>query len=88
MAASSRDSCAQEGHQVVAGKPLATEYTEERVNPKDPYYNADFKGAKFIWTDDLLLDNTVIFRTRIEKPGWKKRWNTKPDLDTTSAPTR
>ena len=26
----------------------ATEYTEQRVNPKDPYYQADFKGAKFI----------------------------------------
>lgn len=59
----------------------ASEYTEERINPKQPYFEADFKGAKFIWTDDLDLDNTVIFRTRIEKPGWTPRWNTKPDLD-------
>ena len=64
----------------------ATEYTEERVNPKQPFYEADFKGAKFIWSDDLDLDNTVIFRTRVEKPGWKKRWNTTPDLDITGAP--
>jgi hypothetical protein len=64
----------------------ATEYTEERVNPKQPFYDADFKGAKFIWTSDLDLDNTVIFRTRIEKPGWVKRWNTKPDLDISGAP--
>jgi len=66
----------------------ATEFTEQRVNPKESFYQADFKGAKFIWTEDLDLDNTIIFRTRIEKPGWKKRWNTKPDLDTSAAPTR
>jgi len=60
----------------------ATEYTEERVNPKEPYYKADFKGAKFIWSEDLDLDNTVIFRTKIEAPaGYKQRWNTKPELD-------
>ena len=66
--------------------PNASEYTEERVNPKQPYFEADFKGAKFIWSDDLDLDNTVIFRTKVEKPGWTKRWNTKPDLDITGAP--
>jgi len=66
----------------------ATEYTEERINPKQPYFEADFKGAKFIWTEDLDLDNTVIFRTRIEKPGWTPRWNTKPDLDVTGAPLK
>ena len=64
----------------------ATEYTEERVNPKQAYFEADFKGAKFIWTGDLDLDNTIIFRTKIEKPGWKQRWNTKPDLDVSGAP--
>jgi hypothetical protein len=64
----------------------ATEYTEERVNPKAPYYEADFKGAKFIWTADLDLDNTIIFRTRIDKIGWKPRWNTRPDLDVSGAP--
>ena len=64
----------------------ATEYTEERVNPKQPYFEADFKGAKFIWSEDLDLDNTIIFRTKVEKPGWTKRWNTKPDLDVTGAP--
>ena len=66
----------------------ATEFTEQRVNPKESFYQADFKGAKFIWTDDLDLDNTVIFRTRIEKPGWQKRWNTKPDLDVSGAPLK
>lgn len=66
----------------------AVEYTEERVNPKEPFYGADFQGAKFIWTSDLDLDNTVIFRTRVEKPGWKPRWNTKPDLDVSGAPWR
>ena len=66
----------------------AIEYTEERVGPKAPFYQADFSGAKFIWTDDLDLDNTIIFRTRVEKPGWKPRWNTKPDLDVSGAPFR
>jgi len=66
----------------------AKEYTEQRVNPKQPFFEADFKGAKFIWTDDLDLDNTIIFRTRVDKPGWKPRWNTKPDLDVTGAPLK
>jgi phosphatidylethanolamine-binding protein (PEBP) family uncharacterized protein len=66
--------------------PNATGYTEQRVNPKEPFYQSDFAGAKFIWSDDLDLDNTVIFRTKIEKPGWKPRWNTHPDLDITEAP--
>ena len=46
----------------------AKEYTEDAVGPKQPFYDADFKGAKFIWTDDLKLDNTVIFRHRVEAP--------------------
>ena len=66
----------------------ATEYAEERVNPKAPYFEADFKGAKFIWTADLDLDNTVIFRARIERPGWTQRWTTRPDLYVTGAPAR
>ena len=66
----------------------AVEYTEQRVNPKKPFYDADFSGAKFIWTKDLDLDNTVIFRTKVEKPGWKPRWNTHPELDVSGAPFR
>ena len=65
--------------------PNATEYTEQRVNPKEPFYKADFAGAKFIWTEDLDLDNTTLFRAKIDKPGWKPRWNTKPDLDVIEA---
>ncbi|MFO0877930.1 MAG: hypothetical protein U0840_11305 [Gemmataceae bacterium] len=63
----------------------ATEYTEDRVNPKESYYKFDFKNARFIWTADLDLDNTVIFRYRVEKPDWKPRWNTKPNLDVSGA---
>jgi hypothetical protein len=66
----------------------AVEYTEERVSPKKTFYDFDFQQAKFIWTKDLDLDNTVIFRTRIEKPGWKPRWNTHADLDTTLPPKK
>ena len=56
----------------------ATTYTEERVNPKPPFYEHDFKGAQFIWSKDLDLDNTVLFRKRIEKPGWTPRWTAQP----------
>lgn len=66
----------------------AKEYTVEEVDPKQPYFENDFEGAKFIWTDDIALDNTVIFRTKVEKPGWTPRWNTKPDLDVTGAPIK
>lgn len=59
----------------------ATEFSEQEVGPKKTFYDFDFKDAKFIWTKDLELDNTVIFRTKIEKPGWRPRWTTKPDLD-------
>jgi phosphatidylethanolamine-binding protein (PEBP) family uncharacterized protein len=61
--------------------PNAKEYTTEEVDPKQPYFDHDFEGAKFIWTADIALDNTVIFRKRVEKPGWSPRWTTKPDLD-------
>jgi phosphatidylethanolamine-binding protein (PEBP) family uncharacterized protein len=64
----------------------AKEYTVEEVDPKQPYFENDFEGAKFIWTDDIALDNTVIFRTKVEKPGWTPRWNTTPDLDVTGVP--
>lgn len=53
----------------------ATEHSEEAVGPKGPFYEKDFNGAKFIWTEDLKLDNTIIFRKRVERPGWKPRWN-------------
>lgn len=64
----------------------AREYSVEEVDPKQPWFDNDFEGARFIWTDDLALDNTVIFRTKVEKPGWTPRWNTRPDLDVTGAP--
>lgn len=46
----------------------AREYTEQEVDPKQPYFESDFKGAKFIWTDDIALDNTVIFRHVVQSP--------------------
>jgi len=46
----------------------AKEYTEEQVGPKQPYFETDFKGAKFIWSDDIELDNTVIFRHMVKSP--------------------
>ena len=46
----------------------AKEYSEEDVNPKQPYFEHDFKGAKFIWTNDIDLDNTVLFRHVVKSP--------------------
>ena len=71
-----------------SGWANAKEFSVEEVDPKQPYYENDFEGAKFIWTDDLALDNTILFRTKIENPGWTQRWNTKPDLDVSGAPLR
>ena len=55
----------------------AREYTEEKVGPKQPYFEHDFQGAKFIWTDDIELDNTVIFRHVVKSPPDGK---TRPDF--------
>jgi hypothetical protein len=54
------------------------------VNPKESYTKAkeSFAGAKFIWSSDLDLDNTVLFRTKVEAPaGYKQRWTAKPEID-------
>jgi hypothetical protein len=52
----------------------ATEYSQEQVGPKQPFFEHDFQGARFIWTDDLELDNTVIFRhTVVSPPDGKSR---------------
>ena len=67
---------------------LATEYPDERIRPDGNFNADDFAGAKFIWSDDLDLDNTVIFRTRVDKRGWKPRWNAQPNLDVSGAPLR
>ena len=46
----------------------AKEFTEEEVGPKQSFFEHDFKGAKFIWSDDIALDNTVIFRHVVAAP--------------------
>jgi hypothetical protein len=66
--------------------PNARIYTAAQVGPPDEFYRTDFQGAQFIWSEDLFLDNTVIFRKRIERPGWQPRWTTHPDLDIRGAP--
>ncbi|TWT86216.1 hypothetical protein [Neorhodopirellula pilleata] len=48
--------------------PNAKEFTEEEVGPKEPFFEHDFKGAKFIWSDDIKLDNLVLFRTVVKSP--------------------
>jgi hypothetical protein len=69
-----------------SGWAQATEYAEERIDPKQPYFEHDFKGARWIWTSDLDLDNTVVLRKRVERPGVDRRWTTRPDLDARCAP--
>lgn len=59
-----------------SGWDSATEFSESAVRPPSVFQDYDFDGAKFIWTEDLNLHNTIIFRTTIEKPAWKARWHT------------
>lgn len=61
---------------------LAQEYTVEAVDPKEAFFEYDFAGAKFIWTNDLALDNTIVFRKSVDPTGWIARWNTHPDPKT------
>ncbi|MGI9178258.1 MAG: hypothetical protein ACR2IT_10440 [Pirellulales bacterium] len=51
-----------------SGWKQAREFTEQEIDPKQPFYDTDFKGAKFIWTDDVKLDNTVVFRHKVARP--------------------
>jgi phosphatidylethanolamine-binding protein (PEBP) family uncharacterized protein len=53
-------------------------FTREQVNPKQAFQASDFTGASFIWSTNLGTDNTVLFRKRIEKPGWTPRWTALP----------
>lgn len=46
----------------------AREFSQQDVDPKQPFFEHDFDGATFIWTDDIALDNTVVFRHRVESP--------------------
>ena len=48
--------------------PQATVHSEKDVGPKRCFYEHDFTGAKFIWSRDLKLDNTVLFRYTITDP--------------------
>jgi hypothetical protein len=48
--------------------PNAKEFTEEEIGPKEPFFEHDFKGAMFIWSDDVKLDNLVLFRTVVKSP--------------------
>ncbi len=43
-------------------------YSEETIAPKGPFFEHDFAGAKFIWSDDVLLDNVVLLRHVVEAP--------------------
>jgi hypothetical protein len=47
---------------------FAREYTADQVGPKQPFFDYDFAGARFIWTDDIELDNTVVFRHVVPSP--------------------
>ena len=55
----------------------ATEYTEEQIDPKAPWFEYDFRSARFIWTDELNLDNIVLFRHVVKIPPDGK---TRPDF--------
>jgi arylsulfatase A len=49
--------------------PTATVYSRERVRPNAVDFDRhSWDGASFIWSGDLDLDNTVLFRTVIAEP--------------------
>jgi hypothetical protein len=67
--------------------PHAREYSEEQIDPKEAFYQHDFQGARFIWSDDLRLDNVVLLRTVIAKPpDGKPRADFRGLTDTVPAP--
>ncbi len=51
-----------------SGWGKAKEFNEEEVGPKQPYFDSDFQGAKFIWSEDIALDNVVLFRYVVKAP--------------------
>lgn len=46
----------------------AKEYTEDEVGPKKPFFEFDLSGAKYIWSDDIALDNIVLLRRTVKSP--------------------
>jgi phosphatidylethanolamine-binding protein (PEBP) family uncharacterized protein len=47
----------------------AKEFSKEAVGIKDGYFNIDWSAnAKLIWSSDLKLDNTILFRKIIAAP--------------------
>jgi phosphatidylethanolamine-binding protein (PEBP) family uncharacterized protein len=47
----------------------ANEFSKEAVGVKDGYFNIDWSAnAKLIWSSDLKLDNTILFRKIIAAP--------------------
>ncbi len=68
----------------------ANEYTAARVKADVDFSSYDFSsydftGANFIWSEDLDLDNTVIFRYTAPKPAsFTKTWNADGGIDITN----
>lgn len=48
--------------------PRATVHSERAVRPLRVYYDYKWAGAKFIWTRDLEIDNTILCRTTVSAP--------------------
>lgn len=47
----------------------ASTFTREQVQPHaDDYDRWDWGTASFVWSRDLVLDNTVLFRTTVTRP--------------------
>lgn len=42
-------------------------FSVDQVRPRTNYQDYDFAGAEFIWTDDLELDNTIVFRLTLPR---------------------
>lgn len=49
-----------------SGWPAAVEHSKSEVRPKDGYDEIDWDSSvKFVWSDDLVQDNTLLCRMKI-----------------------
>ncbi|MDA2927031.1 hypothetical protein MYX78_07330 [Acidobacteria bacterium AH-259-G07] len=53
--------------------PKASVFTQAQVRPNARDFSEyDWSGASFIWTEDLELDNTILFRHTVDGPKGNK----------------
>lgn len=68
-----------------SGWKSSTEFTESEIGVKDGYFNFTWNSsARLIWSSDLKLDNTVLFRSLVSAPTTSISSSTKSELSLSS----